>query len=380
MTVNNGALSGLKIVACSTAQAGTVPYMLMADLGAEIIRVDRASAAGTGSREEPANRGKKSIAVDLKSEDGVEVVLKLVESADAIFEGFRPGVMERLGLGPDVCQKRNEKVVFGRMTGWGQTGPLANAAGHDINYIALSGALAAIGRDDSPPVPPLNLIGDFGGGGMLLALGIVAALLETKNSGKGQVIDAAMTDGSSLLMTMMYSMHQSGFWNLDRQTNLLDGAAHFYDTYECKDGKYVSIGSIEPQFYALLCEKAELSQEDFGDQMKRDTWQNKKQLIKNVFLTKTREEWCDLMEGSDVCFAPVLDMSEAPMHPHNIARKTFIEIEGVTQPAPAPRFDRTQNEITFPPAIAGEHSKEILESIGIDSNEYERLISSGSIV
>ena len=375
-----GPLKGFKIIEMAVIGPGPFCGMILADLGAEIIRVDRASAAGTGSREEPANRGKKSIAVDLKSEDGVEVVLKLVESADAIFEGFRPGVMERLGLGPDICQKRNEKIVFGRMTGWGQTGPLANAAGHDINYIALSGALAAIGRDDSPPVPPLNLIGDFGGGGMLLALGIVAALLETKNSGKGQVIDAAMTDGSSLLMTMMYSMHQSGFWNLERQTNLLDGAAHFYDTYECKDGKYVSIGSIEPQFYALLCEKAELSQDDFGDQMKRDTWQNKKQMIKNVFLTKTREEWCDLMEGSDVCFAPVLDMSEAPMHPHNIARQTFIEIEGVTQPAPAPRFDRTQNEITLPPAIAGEHSKEILESLGIDSEEYDRLISSGSIV
>ena len=375
-----GPLKGFKIIEMAGIGPGPFCGMILADLGAEIIRVDRASAAGTGSREEPANRGKKSIAVDLKSEDGVEVVLKLVESADAIFEGFRPGVMERLGLGPDVCQKRNEKLVFGRMTGWGQTGPLANAAGHDINYIALSGALAAMGRDDSPPVPPLNLIGDFGGGGMLLALGIVAALLETQNSGKGQVIDAAMTDGSSLLMTMMYSMHQSGFWNLERQTNLLDGAAHFYDTYECKDGKYVSIGSIEPQFYALLCEKAELSRDDFGDQMKRDTWHDKKQLIKDVFLTKTREEWCDLRDGSDVCFAPVLDMSEAPMHLHNIARQTFIEIEGVTQPAPPPRFDRTQNEITLPPAIAGEHSKEILESIGIDSNEYDRLISSGSVV
>ena len=235
-----GPLKGFKIIEMAGIGPGPFCGMILADLGAEIIRVDRASAAGTGSREEPANRGKKSIAVDLKSEDGVEVVLKLVESADAIFEGFRPGVMERLGLGPDICQKRNEKIVFGRMTGWGQTGPLANAAGHDINYIALSGALAAMGRDDSPPVPPLNLIGDFGGGGMLLALGIVAALLETKNSGKGQVIDAAMTDGSSLLMTMMYSMHQSGFWNLERQTNLLDGAAHFYDTYECNCLLYTS--------------------------------------------------------------------------------------------------------------------------------------------
>ena len=307
-----GPLKGLRIIEMAGIGPGPFCGMILADLGAEIIRVDRASAIGTGSREEPSNRGKKSIAVDLKSEEGVEVVLKLVESADAIFEGFRPGVMERLGLGPDVCEERNEKIVYGRMTGWGQTGPLANAAGHDINYISISGALAAIGRKDSPPVPPLNLIGDFGGGGMLLALGVVAALLETKTSGKGQVIDAAMTDGSSLLMTMMYSMHHSGFWNLDRQSNLLDGAAHFYDTYECADGKYISIGSIEPQFYKLLCQIAELPESDFSEQMKRDTWEHKKDLISKVFLTKSRDEWCELMEGTDVCFAPVLDMSEAP--------------------------------------------------------------------
>ena len=347
-----GPLKGIKIVEMAGIGPGPFCGMVLADLGAEVIRIDRASAAGTGSREEPANRGKKSIAVDLKSEKGVEIVLKLVENSDAIFEGFRPGVMERLGLGPEICQARNEEIVYGRMTGWGQTGPLANAAGHDINYIALSGALAAIGRDDSPPVPPLNLIGDFGGGGMLLALGLVSALLESKSSGKGQVVDAAMTDGSSLLMTMMYSMHQSGFWNLERQTNLLDGAAHFYDTYKCKDGKFISLGSIEPQFYALLCEKAELSQAEFGEQMKRETWKSKKERLCEIFLNKTRDEWCDLMEGTDVCFAPVLDMSEAPKHPHNIARKTFIELEGVTQPAPAPRFNRTENEITLPPAIA----------------------------
>ena len=375
-----GPLQGLKIIEMAGIGPGPFCGMILADLGAEVIRVDRASAAGTGSRQEPANRGEKSIAVDLKSEDGVEIVLKLIEKADAVFEGFRPGVMERLGLGPDVCQNRNERIVYGRMTGWGQTGPLANAAGHDINYISLTGALAAIGRNDSSPVPPLNLIGDFGGGGMLLALGIVSALLETKNSGKGQVIDAAMTDGSSLLMTMMYSMHQSGFWNLERQSNLLDGAAHFYDTYECKDGEFISIGSIEPQFYELLCKKAELSKDDFGDQMNRDTWAYKKELIQKVFSNKTRDEWCELMEGSDVCFAPVLDMSEAPKHPHNVARKTFIELEGVTQPAPAPRFNRTENEVLLPPAIAGEHSKEILESLGLDSNECERLLSSGSVV
>ena len=374
-----GPLKGIKIIEMAGIGPGPFCGMVLADLGAEVIRIDRASAAGTGSREEPANRGKKSIAVDLKSEKGVEIVLKLVENSHAIFEGFRPGVMERLGLGPEICQARNEKIVYGRMTGWGQTGPLANAAGHDINYIALSGALAAIGRDDSPPVPPLNLIGDFGGGGMLLALGLVSALLESKLSGKGQVVDAAMTDGSSLLMTMMYSMHQSGFWNLERQTNLLDGAAHFYDTYKCKDGKFISLGSIEPQCYALLCEKAELSQTEFGEQMKRETWKSKKERLCEIFLTKTRDEWCDLMEGTDVCFAPVLDMSEAPKHPHNVARKTFIELEGVTQPAPAPRFNRTENEITLPPAIAGEHSKEVLHSLGLEEEEIENLFEIGAI-
>ena len=374
-----GPLKGIKIIEMAGIGPGPFCGMILADLGAEVIRVDRASAAGTGSRQEPANRGKKSIAVDLKSEEGVEVVLKLVENADVIFEGFRPGVMERLGLGPEICQQRNKRIVYGRMTGWGQTGPLANAAGHDINYIALSGALAAIGRNDSPPVPPLNLIGDFGGGGMLLALGIVSALLETKSSGEGQVIDAAMTDGSSLLMTMMYSMQQSGFWNLERQTNLLDGAAHFYDTYECSDGKFISIGSIEPQFYKLLCEIANLDDSTFGDQMKRDTWQEKKESIKEIFLNKSRDEWCELMEGTDVCFAPVLDMTEAPLHPHNKARETFIEMEGVTQPAPAPRFSRTEPKVSSAPALVGEHSQEILEDLGLSSQEIDELKSTKAV-
>ena len=345
-----GPLQGLKIIEMAGIGPGPFCGMVLADLGAEVIRVDRASAIGSGTREEPANRGKKSIAIDLKSPEGVEVVLKLAENSDAIFEGFRPGVMERLGLGPEVCQKRNKKLVYGRMTGWGQTGPLADAAGHDINYISLSGALAAIGRPGSPPVPPLNLIGDFGGGGMLLALGLVSALLEAKSSGEGQIVDAAMTDGSALLMTMLYSMQHSGFWKAEMGSNLLDGGAHFYDTYECSDGKFISIGSIEPQFYKLLCEIANLDDSTFGDQMKRDTWQEKKESIKEIFLNKSRDEWCELMEGTDVCFAPVLDMTEAPLHPHNIARKTFIEMEGVTQPAPAPRFSRTEPEISSAPA------------------------------
>ena len=374
-----GPLKGLKIIEMAGIGPGPFCGMVLADLGAKIIRVDRASAIGTGSKQDAANRGKKSIAVDLKSEEGVEVVLKLVETADAIFEGFRPGVMERLGLGPDVCSERNERIVFGRMTGWGQEGPLANAAGHDINYISLTGALAAIGRPGSPPVPPLNLIGDFGGGGMLLALGLLAALLESKKSKKGQVVDAAMTDGSALLMTMIYSMYSSGMWKTSMGSNLLDGGSHFYDTYECKDGKFISLGSIEPQFYALLCQIAELDESIFGKQMSRDSWPEQKEAIKKIILDKTRDEWCELMEGTDVCFAPVLDMSEAPKHPHNVERKTFIDLEGVTQPAPAPRFSRTESEVVSSPSIVGEHTDEVLTSIGFSDEDINTLKTSGAV-
>ena len=374
-----GPLKGLKIIEMAGIGPGPFCGMVLADLGAEIIRVDRASAIGTGSKQEPSNRGKKSIAVDLKAKEGVEVVLKLVETADAIFEGFRPGVMERLGIGPEVCLARNDRIVFGRMTGWGQEGPLANAAGHDINYISLSGALAAIGRPGSPPVPPLNLIGDFGGGGMLLALGLVAALLESKESKKGQVVDAAMTDGSALLMTMIYSMQSSGMWKTTMGSNLLDGGSHFYDTYECKDGKFISIGSIEPQFYALLCQIAELDEKVFSKQMSRDLWPEQKEEIKKIFVKKTRDEWCELMEGTDVCFAPVLDMSEAPEHPHNKERKTFIDLEGVTQPAPAPRFSRTEPEVVSSPSIVGEHTNEVLSSIGLSEEDISTLKTSGAV-
>ena len=374
-----GPLKGLKIIEMAGIGPGPFCGMVLADLGAEVIRVDRASAAGTGTRQEPANRGKRSIAIDLKSPEGIEVVLKLIDRSDAIFEGFRPGVMERLGLGPDVCLGRNKKIVFGRMTGWGQDGPLANAAGHDINYISLSGALAAIGRPDSTPVPPLNLIGDFGGGGMLLALGLVSALLEAKGSGEGQIVDAAMTDGSALLMTMIYSMKGSGFWQDSMGSNLLDGGAHFYDTYECKDGKFISIGSIEPQFYKLLRELANLEDSIYDNQMSREDWPDLKKEIAKVFLNKTRDEWCDLMEGTDVCFAPVLSMWEAPQHPHNVARKTFIELEGLDQPAPAPRFSKTISEVRSPPALAGEHTDEILNEIGIDSDQIKTLRTQGGV-
>jgi len=374
-----GPLKGIKIIEMAGIGPGPFCGMVLADLGAEVIRVDRGSAKGTGSRQEASNRGKKSIAVDLKSKDGVEVVLKLVKDADAIFEGFRPGVMERLGLGPEKCMESNESLVYGRMTGWGQDGPLSNAAGHDINYIALSGALAAIGRPGSPPVPPLNLIGDFGGGGMLLALGLVSALLEAKQSGKGQVVDAAMTDGSALLMTMIYTMQSSGFWKDSMGSNMLDGGAHFYDTYECSDGKFISLGSIEPQFYKLLCDLAGFDDNLSSDQMSRDDWPEKKKAVKDIILTKTREEWCRIMEGTDVCFAPVLNMEEAPNHPHNKARDTFIELEGVTQPAPAPRFSRTQPEVQSSPSLVGEHTDEILQSLNLSAEEIEDLKTSGSV-
>ena len=374
-----GPLKGIKIIEMAGIGPGPFCGMVLADLGAEVIRVDRASAKGTGSRQEASNRGKKSIAVDLKSKEGVEIVLKLVQEADAIFEGFRPGVMERLGLGPEECMELNESLVYGRMTGWGQDGPLANAAGHDINYISLSGALAAIGRPGSPPVPPLNLIGDFGGGGMLLALGLVSALLESKQSGKGQVVDAAMTDGSALLMTMIYTMQSSGFWKDSMGSNMLDGGAHFYDTYECSDGKFISLGSIEPQFYKLLCDLAGFDGNLSSDQMSRDSWPEKKKAVKDIILTKTREEWCQIMEGTDVCFAPVLNMEEAPNHPHNKARQTFIELEGATQPAPAPRFSRTNPEVQSSPSLVGEHTDEILQSLNLGADEIEKLKTSGSV-
>ena len=374
-----GPLKGLQII--EMAGIGPAPFcgMVLSDLGANVIRVDRVTSAGSVSRQEASNRGKKSIAVDLKTPKGIEIVLNLVEASDAIFEGFRPGVMEKLGLGPDVCLQKNKKIVFGRMTGWGQEGPLAFAAGHDINYISLSGVLATIGRPGAPPVPPLNLIGDYGGGGMLLALGLVAALFETKSSGKGQVIDAAMVDGSALLMTMIYTMRGMGLWKDSLGSNFLDGGAHFYDTYECKDGKYISIASIEPKFYQLLREITPLEDSIFDDQLSRESWPEQKKALKEIFLKKIQQEWCDLMEGTDICFAPVLNMAEAPEHPHNKARGTFIELEGIVQPAPAPRFSRTVPEVYPAPAYVGEHTEEVLKSIGMQDSDIEDLKASGEV-
>jgi alpha-methylacyl-CoA racemase len=325
------------------------------------------------------NRGRRSIAVDLKNPSGKELILKLIEKADGLQEGFRPGVMENLGLGPDTCLERNPRLVYGRMTGWGQKGPLSLAAGHDINYISLSGALHAIGNHGKKPVPPLNLVGDYGGGGMLLAFGMVCGLLEAQKSGKGQVIDAAMVDGSAALMAMMFGMKAAGIWIEERGSNLLDTGSHFYDTYETADGKYISIGSIEPQFYALLLKLAKIDDPEFQNQHDRANWLHLKDKISAVFKTKTRDQWCEIMLGSDVCFAPVLSMEEAMKHPHNVARNTFVEIEGVPQPGPAPRFSRTTGEIQGPPPSPGQHNESALLAWGISSEQIASLKSSGAM-
>lgn len=356
-----GPLKGYKII--EMAGLGPAPFagMLLADMGAEVILVERKADPKKRRIADCNRRGKRSIALNLKDPSEVEILLKLVEKADALFEGFRPGVMERLGLAPEVLQKRNPKLVIGRMTGWGQTGPLSHAAGHDINYISLTGALRAVGRKGQRPNPPLNLVGDYGGGAMFLVTGLLAALLEAQKSGRGQVIDVAMTDGSALLMSIFYTLRGMGMWTEKQHgVNLLDGGAHFYDVYETKDGKYISIGSLEPQFYALLMEKAELPPE-FKAQQDFRKWGDFKQKLEVIFKTKTRDEWCEIMEGTDVCFAPVLDFMEAQKHPHNIARNTYIEVDGITQPAPAPRFSRTPSEVQSGSQYAGEDREAILK-------------------
>ncbi len=367
-----GPLQGFRIIELAGIGPGPFCGMMLSDMGAEVIRVDRLSSA-TQAPKDVLARNRRSIALDLKQPEGVEAVLRLVESADALFEGFRPGVTERLGLGPDECQARNPKLVYGRMTGWGQEGPLAQAAGHDINYIGLAGALHAIGRPGERPVPPLNLVGDFGGGGMLLAYGVVCGLLEAQKSGKGQVVDAAMVDGTAALMAMFFSMAAGGAFSDQRGTNMLDGGAHFYDTYETSDGKHVCIGSIEPQFYALLVEKAELDPNKYGPQMDPSGWPELKEDLKGVFLTKTQSEWCEIMEGTDVCFAPVLSIFEAPEHPHNKARNSFMEVDGVMQQAPAPRFSRTQPEISHGARVPGEDTRSVLADFGFTAAEIETL-------
>ncbi len=374
-----GPLTGIRVVEMAGIGPGPFTAMMLSDLGAEVIRVDRLSHKGTGHRANVLNRGRKSIAVDLKNPRGVETTLRLIEQADVVLEGFRPGVMERLGLGPEECLSVNPRLIFGRMTGWGQTGPLSQAAGHDINYISIAGALGAMGYADRPPAPPLNLVGDFGGGAMYLLTGILAALVERAKSGRGQIVDAAMTDGTASLLSPFFGLMAMNMWTTDRFSNRLDGGAFYYGSYECSDGKYISIGSLEPQFYALLLEKAEITDPEFQEQLDEAAWPAKREKLNQLFKTRTRQQWCDIMEGTDVCFAPVLDLKEAPTHPHNIDRKTFVELEGVVQPAPAPRFSRTQGEIQGPAAMAGEHTREVLSAWNFTDQEIGELQASGAI-
>jgi alpha-methylacyl-CoA racemase len=374
----SGPLVGVRIV--EFQGIGPAPFcgMLMADLGADVVRIDR---HGTQPGADfIMGRGKRSIAIDLKHAQGVEAALAIVEKADALIEGFRPGVMERLGLGPDLALKRNKKLVYGRMTGWGQAGPWSGMAGHDIDYIALTGALHTMGRRGETPAPPLNLVGDYGGGALYLAFGLLAGIIEARSSGKGQVVDAAMIDGAASLMSMFYAMRHLNVWNDQRGDNLLDGGAHFYDTYECADGKWLAVGAIEPQFHTVLVEKLGLSEDMFPGRMDRAHWPAYSKLIADAIQTRSRDDWMKVFDGTDACVAPVLSMEEAPKHPHNTARKTFETAFGVVQPGPAPRFSRTAGAIGGPPAIAGKHSKEVLEAWGVAPELAAAYLNGGAIV
>jgi alpha-methylacyl-CoA racemase len=381
-----GPLQGITVVEMSSIGPGPFAGMMLSDLGATVIRVDRLSGRGLGlasvlsaGRADVVSRGRRSIAIDLKSAEGVELVLKLVDSADVLIEGFRPGVMERLGLGPDVCLERNPRLVFGRMTGWGQDGPLAYAAGHDINYIALSGALGAIGRRGETPVPPLNLVGDYGGGGMLLAYGVVAALLSVARTGVGQVVDAAMVDGSAVLMAQFYGMSALGRWTEERGTNLLDTGAPFYDVYPCVDGGYLSVGPIEPAFFAILLERLGILDIDPGSQYDVWSWPALRRRLAAEFASRTREAAEELFADVDGCVFPVLSLSEAPEHPHNVARGTFVTRDDVVQPAPAPRFSVTPTQLGLPPPTAGEHTDAVLADLGMSRDQVRRLREAGVV-
>ena len=376
-----GPLQGIRVVEFAGLGPGPFCAMMLADHGANVIRIDRPGRGlvAAGLPGDALARSRRSITLNTKTEAGLAIAKSLCRSADAIIEGYRPGVMERLGLGPEILLRDNPKLVYGRMTGWGQTGPLAQVAGHDINYIALSGVLGTCGRAGEKPMPPVNYIGDFGGGGMMLAFGIVSALLHVKSGGDGQVIDAAMTDGSALLSAMTWSQLNAGLWKDERGVNWLDTGAHFYDTYECADGKCISIGSIEPQFYAILREKAGLSDAGFDAQMDAAKWPELKARLTEVFATKTRDEWCEIMEGSDVCFAPVLGLNEALEHPHNAARGTFIEVDGHPMPAPAPRYSGTKNSAPRPAPEAGADSEAVLAELGYTAAEIDDMRRAGAL-
>jgi alpha-methylacyl-CoA racemase len=379
-----GPLTGVKIVELAGIGPGPFAGMMLSDMGADIVRIDKANDVNRSSFEkqnrEPLYRGRRSIGVNLKNPEGVETVLKLVEQADALFEGYRPGVTERLGLGPDVCLARNPKLVYARMTGWGQDGPMANASGHDINYIALAGALRHFGREGEKPTPPINLVGDFGGGGLLMAFGIACGLFEARMSGKGQVIDVAMVDGSATLMSMIWGFRQLGIWNEEAPgTNMLDTGAPYYDTYETADGKYISLGSLEPQFYAELIEKIGLGGEELGFYMDKNNWPRLREKFTPLFKSKTRDEWDAILRGTDACYAPVLTMTEAAEDEHIKARQTIIERGGVHQPAPSPRFSRTKAEITLDPPWPGQQTDDALADWGFSAGDIAKLRESGAV-
>jgi len=374
-----GPLKNFRVIEIAGAGPGPFTAMMLADMGADVLRIDRTSGplpVGAGT---VLDRGRRSAGIDLKNPAGVETLLRLVERADALIEGFRPGVAERLGIGPEVCLGRNPSLVYGRMTGWGQDGPLAKAAGHDINYISLAGVLGGIGPKDGPPSVPLNLIGDFGGGGMLLAFGIVAALVERATSGRGQVVDAAMVDGAALLANVIHAYAGPWGWIEERQSNMLDGGAHFYNVYECSDGRYVSVGAIEPQFYAALIAALGLADENLPEQMDMSAWPDMRARFAEIFRTRTRDEWSEALEGGDALVSPVLTWTESKGHPHNVARGTFVESGGLLQPGPAPRFDRTPGAISRPAPAAGEHTNEALADWGFEAGEIAKLRAEGAI-
>jgi alpha-methylacyl-CoA racemase len=375
-----GPLNGYTVIELAGIGPAPMGGMMLPDMGAEVIRIDRAAGANNMAMKDVSARGKKSVVINLKDPRGIETLLQMIENADVLIDPYRPGVCEKLGIGPDVCLQRNPKLVFARMTGWGQEGPLAHAAGHDINYISITGALYAMGRSGEKPVPPLNLVGDMGGGGMLLVTGVLAAMLEATSSGKGQVIDVAMVDGAAQLMWMFHGFEAMGLWDAGKRgSNMLDGGAHYYDAYECADGEFVSIGSIEPQFYALLKQHADLSEEDFGDQNNAGKWPEMKEKLAAVFKQKTQAQWCEIMEGTDVCFAPVLSFVDAPSHPANVARNTYIEMDGVTQPAPAPRFSRTPSTVRHGGPNPGQDTEAVLAAMGFGKGDIADLKQTGAI-
>jgi alpha-methylacyl-CoA racemase len=374
-----GPLQGVRVIEIASLAPAPFGCMVLSDLGADVLRVDRSASVGGPATTDPLARGRRSIGLNLKDPAGVDVLLRLLDSADVLVEGFRPGVAERLGFGPGTCLERNPRLVYARMTGWGQEGPMARMAGHDINYIAVAGALDPIGHAGERPVPPLNLVGDFGGGGMLLALGVLAALYERSRSGRGQVVDAAMVDGASLLTSFIHGLRGQGLWQDERGTNLLDSGAPFYDTYETADGGYVSVGAIEPQFYAALLHGLGLEGESLPGQLDQEHWPQVKARFTEVFKRRTRDEWTAIFHGTDACVTPVLGLGEAPAHPHNAARAGFVEVGGLTQPAPAPRFGRTAAGTPDPPVSAGRDTDATLTGLGLSVEEIATLRESGAV-